>query len=108
MSAGQYRHSLAIRIPVTTDDGEGGQSIVWTDGPQIWGNVLPISAREQSLAGAVQTLASYRVETHYDTRITGERRFKRLAPTGPELQILGVRDPDGKQRLMDVDCAEVV
>jgi SPP1 family predicted phage head-tail adaptor len=108
MSAGQYRHSLGLRIPVTTDDGEGGQATTWTDGPQLWADVQPISAREQSLAGAVQTIASHRVSTYYDTRITGERRFKRLAPTGPELQILGVRDPDGRQRWMDVDCAEVV
>ncbi len=102
------RHSVQLRIPVTTNDGEGGQTVTWTDGPQLWANVLPISAREQSLAGAVQSLATYRVELNYDTRITGERRFKRLAPTGPELQILGVRDPDGRQRWMDVDCAEVV
>jgi SPP1 family predicted phage head-tail adaptor len=108
MSAGQLRHSLRIRIPVTTDDGEGGQSTTWTDGPQLWADVLPVSAREQSLAGAVQTIASHRVSAYYDARITGERRFKRLAPTGPELQILGVRDPDGKQRWMEVDCAEVV
>jgi SPP1 family predicted phage head-tail adaptor len=108
MSAGQYRHSIQLRIPVTASDGEGGQTVTWTDGPQIWATVLPISAREQSLAGAVQNLATYRVLTHYDTRITGERRFKRLMPTGPELQILGVQDPDGRLMTMTVDCAEVV
>lgn len=108
MSAGQYRDSLQIRIPVTSDDGEGGQITTWTDGPQLWAQVLPISAREQSLAGAVQTIASHRVSTHYDARITGERRFKRLGPTGPELTILGVRNPDGKQVEMEIDCAEVV
>jgi SPP1 family predicted phage head-tail adaptor len=108
MSAGQLRHSVSLRIPVTTDDGEGGQSTTWSDGPQIWADVQPISAREQSLAGAIQTLATHRVMTYFDDRITGERRLKRLAPTGPELQILGVRDPDGKQRWMELDCSEVV
>lgn len=108
MSSGEFRHSLRVRIPTATDDGEGGQAITWTNGPQVWANVLPVSAREQSLAGAVQTIASHRVYTHFDTRITGERRFSRLAPTGPELQILGVRDPDGKQMRMEIDCAEVV
>ncbi len=108
MSAGQLRQSLQLRIPVQTDDGEGGQSVVWTDGPQFWAAVRPLSAREQALAGSVQTVASHLVRTYYDHRINGERRFKRLTPTGPELQILGVRDVDGRQVWMEIDCAEVV
>jgi hypothetical protein len=44
----------------------------------------------------------------YDARVTGDKRLARIAPTGPELQILGVRDLDGRQRELEVDCAEVV
>ena len=109
MNAGTRRHYLQVRIPTPADDGEGGQSVNWsTDGPYVWADIQPISAREQALAGAIQTIATHRLSMTYDTRVTGERRLARIAPTGPELQILGVRDPDGRQRDLEVDCAEVV
>jgi len=108
VSARQYRHLLTLQSLPQTDDTEGGQTGDWADVTQFWGDVQAISAREQSLAGAIQSLATYRVMTNYDARITGERRFKRIAPTGPSLQILGVRDVDGRQRWMEVDCSEVV
>jgi SPP1 family predicted phage head-tail adaptor len=102
------RHYLRLRIPITVDDGAGGQDVTWTNGPKLWADIRPVSAREQAIAGAVQTIATHRLMTHYDERITGLRRLERIAPTGPNLQILGVRDPDGKQWRMEVDCAEVV
>jgi SPP1 family predicted phage head-tail adaptor len=108
MSAGRKRHYVRVRIPVVTDDGEGGQTATWTNGPALWADVQPVSAREQSIAGAIQTIATHRVRLDFDARVTGERRLARIAPTGPELQILGVRDLDGRQRWMELDCTEVV
>lgn len=108
MSAGQLRHYIRIRIPADVDDGEGGQAVTWRNGPTLWANIEPVSAREQSLAGAVQTIATHRISIRYDARVTGARRLARIKPSGPELQILGVRDPDGRQWWMEVDCAEVV
>ena len=108
MSVGTFRHYLRVRIPTIADDGEGGQSVTWRNGAGIWADVRPVSAREQAIAGAVQSIASHRVFTHYDARITVERRLARVSPVGAELQIVGVRDPDGKQRDLEIDCAEVV
>ena len=105
---GTFRHYMRVRIPTPTDDGQGGQSVAWTDGSSIWGDIRPVSAREQAIAGAIQTIATHRVTTHYDARLTVERRLARVAPEGTELQILGIRDPDGKQRVLELDCAEVV
>jgi SPP1 family predicted phage head-tail adaptor len=108
VSSGERRDYLRLRTPTTVDDGEGGQTVLWADGPFIWADMRPISAREQALAGAIQTIATHRLSIVYDARITGEGRFSRIAPTGPELQIVGVRDLDGRQRELEVDCAEVV
>ena len=109
MSAGQLRDRVRLLVPVTTDDGEGGQSVTWpTTGPEFWAQVLPMTAREQEIAGAVQSLATHKVTMHYDTRITGTCRLARIAPSGVTLQILGVRDLDGLQRMLDVDCSELV
>ena len=108
MSIGTLRHYVRVRIPTTTDDGEGGQSVTWRNGAGIWADIRPVSAREQSIAGAVQSIATHRVFTHWDERLTVERRLARVAPEGTELQILGMRDPDGKRRWIEIDCAEVV
>jgi len=108
VSAGTFRHYLRVRIPTPVDDGEGGQTVTWRNGTSIWADIRPISTREQALAGAVQTIATLRVFTHYDARLTADRRLARVSPEGTELQILGVRDPDGRQRDMELDCAEVV
>jgi SPP1 family predicted phage head-tail adaptor len=108
-SAGLMRDLVRLLVPVSADDGEGGQSVTWpTTGPELWAQVLPMTARESEIAGAVQSLATHRVTMHYDTRITGICRLQRIAPTGVTLQILGVRDLDGQQRTLDVDCSEVI
>jgi SPP1 family predicted phage head-tail adaptor len=108
VSAGTYRHLVRVLIPSASDDGAGGQTVTVTDGPLLWANVQSVSSREQAIAGAVQTVATHRVQMPYDTRVTALRQFERVAPTGTTLQILGVRDVDGRQRMLEVDCAEVV
>jgi SPP1 family predicted phage head-tail adaptor len=109
MGAGRMRDLVRLLVPVATDDGEGGQSVTWpTTGPEFWAQVLPMTAREQEIAGAVQSLATHKVTMHYDTRIVGTCRLARVAPSGITLQILGVRDLDGRQRMLDLDCSEVI
>ena len=107
--SGRMRDLLRLLVPTATDDGEGGQSVTWpTTGVEFWGDVVPITARESEIAGAVQSLATHRVSTYYDARITGTSRLARVAPSGVTLQILGVRDQDGRQRMLEIDCSEVI
>jgi len=41
--------------------------VTWpTTGPEFWAQVLPMTAREQEIAGAVQSLATHKVTMHYD------------------------------------------
>jgi SPP1 family predicted phage head-tail adaptor len=108
VSAGTYRHRLRLVIPTPVDDGVGGQVVTAVPSAYLWANVQSVSAREQSIAGAVQTITTHRVMLPYDSRITALRQLERIAPTGTTLQILGVRDVDGRQRVMELDCAEVV
>jgi SPP1 family predicted phage head-tail adaptor len=103
------RDLLRLLVPTATDDGEGGQSVTWpTTGLEFWGDVVPITARESEIAGAVQSLATHRVSTYYDARITVTSRIARVAPLAVPLQILGVRDMDGRQRMLEIDCSEVI
>ena len=109
MSAGQMRDWLQILTPTVTDDGRGGQTVVFPEsGPWIKAYVRAASNREQAASGALQTVATHVVEVYFDTRITADKRLRRVAPAAPTLEIVGVRDQDGKQRLLALDCAEVI
>jgi len=102
------RSYVRVLVPTTTDDGEGGQSVRWDEGEELWADIRPLSAREQALAGALQSIVTLVAVTHYTTCVTTQRRLQRIDPEGPDLQILGVRDPDGRRRIVEMDCAEVV
>lgn len=100
---------MQVLEPVAPDDTEGGQEVDWQDtGPRLWVELRPLSAREQAIAGALQSIVTLRGEMHYTTCVTDKKRFRRIDPPGPDLQILGVRDPDGRRRILELDCAEVV
>lgn len=81
--------------------------MTWSNGPMIYGELRPATAREQAIAGAVQTIATHVFSTHYDARVTVLRRLLPVAPEGAEMQVVGVR-PDAKRMFMDVDCVEAV
>ena len=67
-----------------------------------------MTAREQAIASAIQVVGTHVVSLPYEAAITTECRLARVQPEGTTLQILGVRDPDGRQRDMELDCSELV
>jgi SPP1 family predicted phage head-tail adaptor len=107
-SAGKMNSWVRVRRPVATDDGQGGQIITWTSGAAIPAETLPIDARERAIAGGVQIDASYSVSVRYQTGIEETYRLERLDPTGRDFEILGVRDPDGRKRWLELECKEVI
>lgn len=109
MSAGTMRDALQILTPTTSNDGRGGQTTTWpTSGVPVWGAVRAATSREQASAGALQTVATHMVLVHFDTRITADKRLKRVGWPGPTLEIVGLRDPDGHRMYMELACAEVI
>jgi len=108
MSVGQYRRSFTVQTPVTTDDGSGGQTVTWRAMLTIWAHVEAVSAREQAQAGALQTLATRRVMTHYTSLVQATHRLVPKGWTGATLEVLGVQDPTGQGREVWLDCAEVI
>lgn len=109
MSVGQYTKRYTVKRPVTTDDGAGGQQegtpvTVAT----IWARVRAVSNRELAQAQAVQTLGTYQVSTHYSGDLATTQRLVPKGWTGPTLEIIGLRDPDGRQRELWLDCVEAI
>jgi SPP1 family predicted phage head-tail adaptor len=108
-SAGKMNSWVRVRRPVTADDGQGGQIVTgWTSSNPIPAETLPIDARERAIAGGVQLDASYSLSVRYQSGIEPTYRLERLDPPGRELEILGVRDPDGRKRWLEVECKEVI
>jgi SPP1 family predicted phage head-tail adaptor len=108
MTAGQMRDWLQILTPAVTDDGRGGQTVVYpASGPWVAAYVRAASHREQAAAGALQTVATHVVEVYYDPRITADKRLRRVGPARPTLEIVGVREDD-RRRVLTLDCAEVI
>jgi SPP1 family predicted phage head-tail adaptor len=107
-SAGEKRHWVRLRVPYTSDDGKGGQTETFADDMLLAALVRDVTGREQSIAGTIQSMATHVVEIGYHPSVTGACRLRRIDPQGPDLQILGVRNPDGKQREMHLDCSEAV
>jgi SPP1 family predicted phage head-tail adaptor len=110
VSIGQFTRRFTVQEPVTADDNAGGQAV---STPRvvavIWGRLRTLSVREQSQAGALQTLATHRVETHYSSVLASTQRLVPKGWTGPTLEILGVQDPDaGARRELWLDCAEAI
>jgi SPP1 family predicted phage head-tail adaptor len=96
------------RRPVTTDDGQGGQTVSWRSGAAVPAEVLPVDSRERTIAGAVQTAATHSVTVRQDGGWAVEQRIEQVSPPGPLLEIVGVRDPDGRRRWLELECREVV
>lgn len=109
MSVGQFTKLWTLQRPVTTADDAGGQAVSsYAKVQMVWGRLQSISAREQAQAGALQTVATHRVTTHYSSAIATTQRLTPKGWTGATLEILGVRDPTGAERELELDCAEVV
>lgn len=109
MSVGQFTKLWTLQRPVTVADDAGGQSVTsYARVRMVWGRLQSIGAREQAQAGAVQTVATHRVTTHYGTDIVTTQRLTPKGWTGATLEILGIRDPDGTERELELDCAEVI
>lgn len=108
MHAGQMRDWVQILTPTVSDDGRGGQTVVYpSSGPSIAAYIRAASNREQSEAGALQTVATHIVEVYADARVTADKRLKRLNGNRPTLEIVGIREDDPR-RVLILDCAEVI
>lgn len=108
MSAGAFWMWVRLRVPSTVDDGEGGQVETFSDGVLLAARVRDVTGREQAIAGGIQSMATHVVECFWHATITTRCRIRRVDPTGPDLQVLGIRNPDGRQRELALDCSEAV
>lgn len=67
--------ALTLQERTRVPDGQGGFSEVWSDVSVVWGSIEPMKAYERFQAQQMETPASHKIMTRYDSRITTAHRL---------------------------------
>ncbi len=105
MSAGRYRDYVKIITPALVDDGTGGQTPAMPQFVYTFASVRPLSSRELANAGSVQSVGTHLIEMAYRSGVDTKQLVEVVAD-GVTFEIVGVVDPDRKQRILELTCVE--
>ena len=100
---GRMRHRLTLEAPVESDDGAGGRSLAWTAIATVWGAIEEVSGQEAAPEEAEIELRRLRITVRASVEIRASRRF---VAGDRIIDILGVRDAEGRGRYLLCDCRE--
>ena len=109
MRIARLRHRVALRYPTNAQDSQGDAVPAWTTLPKVWAEVKTLSGTERERAD----LATALPETFH--RVTIRAPFSPLPRATWQVQwgdrlfeVLAVAEPDNRQRVLVLDCQEVV
>ncbi len=88
---------MTLHSPVRAQDGAGGADMGWDGGATVWANVEERGGDERAAGERLAARARLRVTIRYRAGVTAEMR---LLWNGRALGITGLRDPDGRKRLL--------
>lgn len=101
MRAGLLRQEVTISQESQAADSQGGYALSWTTVATVYGEVRDLSTRELLQAQQAENSAAVGITIRYRTDVTAKMR----AVVGSTVfNILGVRDPDGRSRMLVLDC----
>jgi len=100
---GQMRERVTLQAPVRTPDGAGGGDVTWTESATVWAKVEERGGDERAAGERLAAEARFRVTIRYRSGVTAEMR---ALWNGRALDIASLRDPDGRKRLLVLDCEE--
>ena len=109
MRIGRLRHRVTMLAPyLTARDDTGATTPSWNASQTVWAEVRTVSGYEQDrpdlntvTSGYTHTVTVRRGGLSIDTRW-------RVQWGGRILQVVAVREPDNRGRVIVLDCAEVV
>lgn len=103
LSAGSLPHRITIQTPTRTPDNRGGVTNAWGTHVTAWASVKPISAREAYQRGAVAGEVRYAMRLRYQSGIVPKMR---VSWNSRVFRILGVRNVDEMNTLLELECVE--
>lgn len=101
MRAGLLRKRVTIAQESRTPDDRKGYALSWSTVCIVWGDVSDLSSRERLAAQQLESDIAVGITIRYRTGITAAMR---ATVDGVHYQIRGVRDPDGRKRMLILDC----
>lgn len=98
---GALRRRIRIETPVYAGDGGGGAVAGWSELATVWASVAEKPGREGLQEDRPRADKLYEVTLRYRSDVTAEAR---LIFEGRALQILTLRDLDGRKCWLIADC----
>ncbi len=110
MRAGRLRHRITFQDRVNTADGNGGNTITWTDNREVWGSVEPAKT-----AKSREFYESATENANIDGKIV-TRYFSGFDPTmrvswksrSRVFNIEAVVNPDERDKMFEILYSEVI
>jgi SPP1 family predicted phage head-tail adaptor len=103
---GRMYDSIVIERPVVTVDGAGQSVTTWECVARVFSSVEAVSAAEQYQGEQPRQHGQYVVKIWYRQDVDESKGTWRISFAGRRLDILGVRDPDGRKRFLELTCVE--
>jgi len=103
MRIGDLSRRLTLQRPVSTSDGMGGVSVVWTTDSIVWGALWPVSATERIQSQAPTLVISHRVRIRYHGTIAPDWRLKY---GNRYLSVVSIVNTNESDRQLDLMCRE--
>jgi SPP1 family predicted phage head-tail adaptor len=94
--AGQLRHLITIRRQAKTRDGRGQYATSWSTIGTPRAKVEGLAGREAMVAQALQGVSAFRIRIRFREDLLQSDQI--VLPSGMELNIKSIGDPDGLRR----------
>lgn len=100
---GALRHRVTLASPTLADDGGGGGTLTYTDVVSVWARVQSRSSDDAVIGHARRavTRLDVRIRWRSDVNSTWRVRYDDTL-----LPIVGLADPDGRRRWLDLIIEE--
>jgi SPP1 family predicted phage head-tail adaptor len=105
-SAGRRGTRVQVLEPVTTTDGQGGQTVAWSIREELWAELVALTTREMLQAGALQVNIPVLARIPFRSTLPVTARVKDVE-SGKSYEVLSSRDPDSKRVTLELELAEV-
>ena len=107
---GKLNKRVVIQHPVSTADGMGGFTVVWTDLSTIWGGIWPVSAAEmvRSMQATMEITHRIRIRyQRYEIKPSYRIKFTDTVKGTRYFNIASIVNPDERQEWLDILAKEI-
>jgi SPP1 family predicted phage head-tail adaptor len=100
---GSMRERLTLEAPVDSDDGTGGTIGGYSDVATLWGEVVPVAARDAVIADRALARVTHRIRVRYRADLTTRHRLRHAAR---RFRIVALREGDATRRFLVIEAEE--